>query len=405
MVLDSGPRIAFGELEIAGLERHGEGIVKDLRPFQPGEPYSLEQLLAYEAALRDSGYFSGVSVVPELDALEADPELLAVPLSVDLVEYQTKRAVFGVGYSSEQRARGQIGFEHRNLFGRSWQLESSLIAEARRQRLFANVRTPIDSTQHFYGFGARLENLDAAGEHTERGNVYFGRGKRTAEIEWFLSLQMQAEQRRLDGNERFAPIEDDAHALVLGYSWNLRRLNSRVLPRRGYTVSTQVSGAAKGVASNRSFVRFYGRAMRFIPMPRRSFLAGGTLVALGELGWVAAGSRRDIPSENLFRAGGSHSVRGYGYQTLGVQEAGATVGGRYLGVASLEYQHPVTESIAAAVFYDVGNATDSTHDFKAVAGYGVGMRWRTPVGPLNLDLAYGEEARRWRIHFSVGYTF
>src|SRR5690606_24080993 len=157
--------------------------------------------------------------------------------------------------------------------------------------------------------------------------------------------------------------------------------------------------------SNRSFVRFYGRAMRFIPMPRRSFLAGGTLVALGELGWVAAGSRRDIPSENLFRAGGSHSVRGYGYQTLGVQEAGATVGGRYLGVASLEYQHPVTESIAAAVFYDVGNATDSTHDFKAVAGYGVGMRWRTPVGPLNLDLAYGEEARRWRIHFSVGYTF
>src|SRR5690606_18257117 len=119
----------------------------------------------------------------------------AVPLSVDLVEYQTKRAVFGVGYSSEQRARGQIGFEHRNLFGRSWQLESSLIAEARRQRLFANVRTPIDSTQHFYGFGARLENLDAAGEHTERGNVYFGRGKRTAEIEWFLSLQMQAEQR------------------------------------------------------------------------------------------------------------------------------------------------------------------------------------------------------------------
>src|SRR5690606_14375486 len=139
--------------------------------------------------------------------------------------------------------------------------------------------TPQEASGHFYGFGGRIENLDAAGEHVKRGNVYVGRGKRTADIEWFLSLQMQAEERRLAGNERFAAIDDNAHALVLGYSWNLRRLNSRVLPRRGYTISTQVSGAARGVASNRSFVRFYGRAMRFIPMPRRSFLAGGTLVA------------------------------------------------------------------------------------------------------------------------------
>ncbi len=405
VVLDSGPRIAFGELDISGLERHDERIVENLRPFRPGEPYSLEQLLSYEAALRDSGYFAGVSVVPELDALEEDPDLLAVPLSVDLVEHKSKRAVFGIGYSSDQGARGQVGFEHRDLFGRSWQLESSLIAAVRRQRLFANVRTPIDATRHFYGFGGRLEELEAAGERVERGNLYFGRGKRTEDIEWFLSLQMQTEERRLAGTERLAAIEDDAHALVLGYSWNLRRLNSRILPRRGYTISTQVSGAARGLASNRSFVRFYGRAMRFIPMPRRSFLAGGTLIALGELGWVAAGSRRDIPSENLFRAGGSHSVRGYGYQTLGVKEAGATVGGRYLAVASLEYQHPVSESIAAAVFYDIGNATDSTHDFDAVAGYGVGMRWRTPVGPLNLDIAYGEAVERWRLHFSVGYTF
>src|SRR5690606_7930603 len=124
VVLDSGPQIAFGELDISGLERHDARIVEDLRPFRPGDPYSLEQVLAYEAALRDSGYFSGVSVVPALDVLEEDPELLAVPLSVDLAEHKSQRAVFGVGYSSEQGARGQVGYEHRDLFGRSWQLES-----------------------------------------------------------------------------------------------------------------------------------------------------------------------------------------------------------------------------------------------------------------------------------------
>ena len=88
-----------------------------------------------------------------------------------------------------------------------------------------------------------------------------------------------------------------------------------------------------------------------------------------------------------------------------LREAGAIVGGRYLGVASLEYQRPITESIAAAVFYDLGDATDTSSDYKAVAGYGLGMRWRTSVGPVNLDLAYGEAVRRWRLHFSVGYTF
>jgi translocation and assembly module TamA len=41
----------------------------------------------------------------------------------------------------------------------------------------------------------------------------------------------------------------------------------------------------------------------------------------------------------------------------------------------------------------------------AVAGYGLGVRWRTPVGPINLDLAYGNAVERWRLHFSIGYNF
>lgn len=405
VVIDSGPQIAFDGVEITGLERHDARIVNDLRPFRPGDPYTFDGMLMFEARLRDSGYFSGVSVVPDLQALEDDPDRRSVPLLVDVSEYQARRAVFGVGYSSEQGVRGQVGFEHRNLFGRSWQLESSLIAEQRRQRLFTNVRTPIEASGHFYGFGGRIEQLDAAGERARRSNVYVGRGKRSMDIEWFASLQMQAEDRKLRGDEEDEPIEYRAHALVLGYSWNLRRLDSRVLPGRGYTVSTQISGARRGLASNRSFVRVYGRAMRFFRMPWRGPLAGDTLILLGELGWVVAGSRHDIPSENLFRAGGPQTIRGYSYQSLGVRERGAIVGGRYLGVASAEYQRRLTESLAAAVFYDLGNAVDEVRDFRAVSGYGVGLRWRTPVGPLKLDLAYGDAVRRWRLHFSVGYIF
>ena len=72
---------------------------------------------------------------------------------------------------------------------------------------------------------------------------------------------------------------------------------------------------------------------------------------------------------------------------------------------SIRDQHRITNEYAAAVFVDYGNATDSRRDFDPVAGYGVGLRWRTPIGPVNLDVAYGQAVSRYRVHFSIGYTF
>src|SRR5690606_27399262 len=104
----------------------------------------------------------------------------------------------------------------------------------------------------------------------------------------------------------------------------------------------------------------------------------------GEMGGVAAKTRNDIPSDFLFRAGGDQSVRGYAYQSLGVSQGNAIVGGRYLGVATAEYTHWISSQWGAAVFYDVGNAVDSWKVTKAAQGYGMGARWKSPVGPLNL---------------------
>jgi translocation and assembly module TamA len=98
-------------------------------------------------------------------------------------------------------------------------------------------------------------------------------------------------------------------------------------------------------------------------------------------------------------------VRGYAYQSLGVENGDAIVGGRYLGVASAEYVHWLSEKWGAAAFYDVGTAADDLRDFKPVHGYGAGARWKSPIGLLNLDLAYGREVGKLRVHFSVGIPF
>ena len=192
---------------------------------------------------------------------------------------------------------------------------------------------------------------------------------------------------------------------MLGYAWNLRRLDSPVDPRRGYTISAQLSGAREGLATDETFIRFHTRAMRFFPMPETSRWRNGTLIALGEIGLVNTDNPDEIPTENLFRTGGGRTVRGYRYLSLGVPEDGSVIGGRYLFVASLEYQHRMTDLYSLAAFVDVGDAADSRSAIDPKLGYGLGVRFRTPVGPINLDLAYGQEIERWRAHFSVGYAF
>jgi len=399
--IDSGPRIGFGDVKVIGLSRYDESIVQNLRPFRKGEPYTLDAMVLYQARIRATGYFSDASVVPELTELEDNIGREVVNLTVNVLERETKRAVFGLGYSTDEGVRGQIGLEHRNLFGKGWKLESALVASVKRQRAFANVRTPLSRTNNFWGFGGRVEREDIEGQISTRSNTYFGRGKVDGDIESFTSLQYQIERQRLEPSG----LVKSQRALVLGHSWNLRRLDSTVDPRKGYTISAQVSGAKKGVATDASFVRFYLRAMRFFPLPANSRWRNGTIVALAELGLVNTKNADEIPTENLFRTGGSQTVRGYRYESLGVANAGSVTGGRYLAVASLEYQHRMSDLYSLAAFFDYGNASASKASLDPVIGYGIGVRFRTPVGPINLDLAYGDALKRWRAHFSVGYTF
>ena len=129
------------------------------------------------------------------------------------------------------------------------------------------------------------------------------------------------------------------------------------------------------------------------------------LTLRGELGKTVASSRDGIPQDFLFRAGGSQSVRGYGYRSLGVEDGGAIVGGRYLATMSAEYTRWRPDGFGYAAFVDAGNAVDEADEYRPLLGYGIGGRWKSPAGPLALDLAYGQDERRFRLHFAILVAF
>ena len=124
-----------------------------------------------------------------------------------------------------------------------------------------------------------------------------------------------------------------------------------------------------------------------------------------ELGRTFAPGREHIPQDFLFRTGGAGSVRGYAYQSLGVKDGSSTMGGRYLTVLSAEATHWLDEQWGIAAFVDAGDAVDRRQESRLALGYGLGARWKSPAGPLGIDLAYGERTQRMQLHFALSIPF
>ena len=165
-------------------------------------------------------------------------------------------------------------------------------------------------------------------------------------------------------------------------------------------MASAFAGAGVPGVSTRAFGRLRGRFAWWLPFGRSN-----ELNVRAEGGAVLAGSRDGIPSTLLFRTGGSTTVRGYDFESLGVTDGGAVVPGRYYGVASVDAIHWIDELWGIAAFVDAGNAVDSLSGAHLALGYGVGARVRTPLGPFRLDVAYGQDVHTVRVHFSVGLTF
>ena len=178
-----------------------------------------------------------------------------------------------------------------------------------------------------------------------------------------------------------------------------------LLPTRGYTLSLQsaIGRSRNSTEENGPFGRGYGRLTVYQPLGSAWY--GSARI---EAGQIFAADAVGVPDTLLFRAGGDDSVRGYAYRTLGPVVDGAVVSGRVMFTGSAEIARPISPRLPAvwwAAFVDAGNAAQRWNDLSPALGYGLGLRWRSPVGPLRVDLAYGEELRKVRLHLSVGIAF
>lgn len=388
--LDSGPAFRFGDIEATGLALHDLDLVRRYSTIKRGDPYSTEAVLAFERSLLSSPYFSSVQILADVDPARAD----ATPVRVAVTEASSRRLSFGAGLSSNTGYRGEVGWSDNNLFKRSWLLNSAVRLEQLRQIAFADVMLPPHEDGYRDSFGVLAENADIQDLITRRVGAGIVRARVKGDVEIRHSLSLQREQREIDGL-----VQSTQQSLALNTSWTWRRVDDLFNPRDGWVLNAQVGGGVKGLLSDANFLRGYLKGQWFIPVGQRD-----QLILRGELG-LTGGVTEALPQDFLFRTGGSTTVRGYDYLELGVRQGSAIVGGRALGVASVEYVHWTSDTWGAAFFVDAGDAADTREDFKPAFGAGAGVRWRSPAGPIAFDLAYGERERQWRPHFSLAIAF
>jgi len=391
VIIDSGPAFRYGELQITGLERYKSDVIQNSVPFRPGDPYRREQLFAFQAALQNSQLFNAAAV-----AIKTDVALhRAAPVVVTLTEAQSKHVGAGLGYSSNNGARGEVNYRDYNFLGRAWNLGSLLRLEQKRQTFSARVDTLPDANRYQYSLGARVEMTDIRNLKTFNQRVDFSRIRTTAHSILQAGINWQREQQEPAGAPK---MTNETLALDLWYRYH--DINDPVNVRSGYVSEIRLGGGSRYALSDQNFIRSYARHQHWFPVGQRD-----TLYFRAEAGYTLAPSRKGIPQEYLFRAGGIQSIRGYDFLSLGVSEGDAIVGGRVLATGTAEYVHWLTNDWGAAVFTDVGDAADSLKKFDLALGYGVGARWRSPAGPFALDLARRHDTGTLRLHFSIAVAF
>jgi translocation and assembly module TamA len=194
-------------------------------------------------------------------------------------------------------------------------------------------------------------------------------------------------------------------ALSANYIWTGRYFDNVTLPTSGYALGFELGGGITLAGDHKLFQRTLVRGLWLRPVTR------GRIQLRGELGTVIAKQDAQLPATQLFRTGGDTTVRGYKYLDIGVPLPDGFVGpGRVLAVASVEWQRPIQwngrpTAFEHTLFLDTGAVADKWNDLRASTGVGTGVKWRSPVGPIDAALAYGFRPQKLRLHITAGFVF
>lgn len=399
-------------------------VRRELRAY-PGESFSGAKLKRSKERLYNLGYFEDVRF---------DTEPGSTPNSRDLVvsvkEAKTGEFSFGGGYSSIDSVIGFVQIRQKNFDWQNWKtftgagqdLALRLELGSVRQNAELSFTEPwVFGHPYSFGFDIYRREFDRSGNsgyffNQEKTGVNFRLGKEFNEYDKGL-LQYRIEEVEI------SDIRDDASAdLKAEVGTNVTSATSLTLthddrdnvynPTRGVLLSGTGEYAGGPLGGDRDFWKLYGIASTYF-----KHFDVNVLEIKGRAGIADAhGDSEKVPIYERYFAGGANTIRGYRERRVGPRDAGnhEPIGGEAYWIFNAEETFPIyPDLIKGAVFYDVGNVFTSIEDFGdggTFSGVGAGVRIKTPIGPVKLDMGYplddvDGEKKKLRFYFNISQGF
>ncbi|MBS3019105.1 Translocation and assembly module subunit TamA [Comamonas sp. PE63] len=414
-----GPAYTFGPLQIDGAERYDPVRTARIARLPEGQEYDLQSMLDAQQRLVSSGYYDSVFLSladsPQQAATEAERDeqrksqgaAITSPVIAKVREAKLQKWVFGVGLSTDTGPRLSIDHTYNKVPGLNWRAVSKLQLDRKNPLISTQlVGLPGEDLWRWFASG-KLERAPAGDFYTNSAQMRFGRSKAEDRIE--RNMYLQYDYAKTQG----AGAPPGASSLLANYGWTARYFDNNLLPTSGFGLALE-AGAGTTLTPQRSpFGRLTGRWLSLIPLGERDeeTRRRSRLQIKAGVGAVMAKKDVDLPTTIMFLTGGDNTVRGYGYQSIGARtDNGRVIAGRYLAMGSVEWQRPITikgntQDFEHAVFIDAGTVGDDINRLYTRVGFGTGIRWKSPVGPIQADLAWGAQEQQLRLHLRLGFTF
>lgn len=386
IALDPGPRLTFGTVSVEGNRDVREnrirviaGVTEGLRRGRVFDPNEVDRAAT---RLRRTGSFRSVTIE---ETPEVGPDNTQ-PLTINVVEATPRRFGFGTEYSTTDGITLSGFWLHRNFFGGAERFRvdgevTGLTGETGGVDYSFGVRyerpaTPSADIDLFAELGFEsLDEPDYTSETTEFTLGFTRYATDTLTVEFGLGY-LYSDTEDAFGRETY-------QLLTLPLSAELDRRNNSLDPTDGYYVDLEAKPFA-GLTGTTSGAR--------IKLDSRAYRSRGSLTFAGrlQLGGLFGPSLTDSPPFYRFFSGGGGTVRGQGYQSLALDVNGNTTGGRSFVGLSGELRQDIAENFQLVGFADWGYVgAESVPDFtgESHAGAGLGLRYKTGIGPIRLDLA------------------
>lgn len=236
------------------------------------------------------------------------------------------------------------------------------------------IKNPLGDWQHTIGVRYRLDRL------TQKGDI---------------------DINELPDAFKVSGIDSEQESLLFGYEISKTNSNSRLNPTIGFKQTYKLEMGTESLLSNANMAILTG-GWRFIYSLGEN--ENHQFVGRADTSYIFTDDFNKVPYNLRFFTGGDQSLRGFDYKSLSPEENGFKIGGQALGVGSLEYNYQFKDGWRAAIFSDFGNAYDKQFSNPTEYSMGVGIRWRSPIGPIRLDVASGisNDNNPIRLHFFIG---